>query len=216
MYLDINHFMYNIVLKSVVGWEVINKCFYLYNNKDREYNSRYLSNIHALMITIVSFYNCFITKIINDNMDIYFSISLGYAIFDSYRAFKKKETEYIVHHLIMIISLFPIILNYYNLIILNNLYYYFISRAFLSESSTIFLNNCWLSIKQNKNHNIEFKINSLLLIVLFFLFRIVNFTNLIYSIYGTEYNKFLILHLPLTFLNYIWFYKLIKKSLEIF
>lgn len=208
--------MYNNIIKSVLGWEIINKFICYYNNKDREYNSRYLSSIHAIIITIISFYNCFINRILNQNMDMFFSLSLGYAIFDTYRALKKKETEFIIHHLIMIVSLFPIVLNYYNIFILNHLYYYYISRAFLSESSTIFLNNCWLLIKENKKSGIEFKINSFMLIILFFLFRIVNFTNIIFSIYYTKYSMFLLLHIPLTILNYIWFYKLIKKSITFF
>lgn len=143
-------------------------------------------------------------------------LSAGYVTFDLYRAISSKEYEYILHHFVMIFAIMPCILLDYGYDMIPLHYYYLIARAYLAESSTIFLNNCWLLIKNNKKNSIKFLINSSLLLLMFFFFRIINFSIILYEIIILEYNYFILIHLPLTCLNYIWFYKLLKKTQEVF
>lgn len=197
-------------------WELCNQIICFSNKKNRQYNSRYCSNIHAIIIFLYSFIYCYIYDFDVIYNNLINGISVGYLIFDSYRAIKYKELEYIIHHLVVISAIFPTILNEMNQYQLPEYYHYLIARAFLSESSTIFLNNCWLLIKQNKKSSTEFIFNSIMLLILFLVFRVINFTLIFYRLIQLEYYSYLSLHVPLTILNYIWFYKLMLKTKEIF
>ena len=49
-----------------------------------------------------------------------------------------------------------------------------------------------------------------------YVIRIINFTYLVYELTLLEYYNYLILTIPLTIMNYIWYYKLINKFLVTF
>jgi hypothetical protein len=94
----------------------------------------------------------------------------------------------------------------------------------LSEISTPFLHNSWTMYHLNYTNNVSYKITGYLLIVLFFVFRIVLSPYLIYKLikerdiwsneqqYLFEIN--LIISVTFMYLNYIWFIKLIKMALS--
>jgi hypothetical protein len=198
-------------ISSTYGW------FYLYkflksifNNKNLEYISRIYSNLHAVFIIYGSLLHL---KYGGNIIDKFSSITCGYAVFDIFRALKKKEYDYIVHHSLIIISNIPFILEQYNFIVLPFFYRQFISLNYLSEISTIFLNICWLLLKNNKKNTFLFKSNAILTLICFFIFRILNFTYILANLYN--YNCLFTLQLVLTSLNYHWFYKLVKKYFEI-
>jgi hypothetical protein len=206
----------NIILYSTIIWEICNQFICFLNKENRQYNSRYCSNIHALIIFTYSFIYCYIYEFDFMYNNLVNGISVGYLLFDSYRAIKYREFEYIIHHSVGILAICPTVLNELNLYELPKYYHYLVARAFLSESSTIFLNNCWLLIKQNKKNSNEFIFNSIMLLVLFLVFRVVNFTLIFNKLIHLEYYSFIILHIPLTVLNYVWFYKLMLKTKELF
>lgn len=204
------------LITFVVIWEGVNRVIHNINNQNREYNSRYCSNIHAIIITLFYLIHIYISEFNNETCNNINILSCGYVFFDLYRAIKNKEYEFILHHFVMIFTVLPGFLLQYGYNILPMHYYYFVGKAYLAESSTIFLNNCWLLIKNNKKNSLSFKINSVFLLIMFFIFRIINFSVILYEIINLKYNYFIILHLPLTVLNYVWFFKLLKKSREVF
>ena len=201
---------------STIGWECINKILHKLNNKDRIYNSRYCSNIHALIIFIYSLNICYNENHNIDTTNVMNGITAGYAIFDMYRAIKYKEVQYVIHHLVLLFAILPAGLSEMGLYILPYNYYSLIARAFLSESSTIFLNNCWLLIINKKQNTTLFQLNCMLVLIFFTLFRIINFTNILYILYLDRNYPFLLIQTPLTVLNYYWYKKLIDKYINLF
>lgn len=209
--------MFFLFILSLAFWEILYYILKYFTNKDREYISRYYSNIYSIFIVYHSLNYCYNYHYYGNTLedDKYFEkiniLTATYALYDSYRAFKKKEIQYIVHHFIMFICVLP-------MFTLNNhpkYYHYYIARALSSESSTIFLNNCWLLIKNNKLDTSLFKVNSLLTLLCFTFFRIINFTLIIYNIYYLEYYNYILCALPLTLMNYYWYYKLILKYISV-
>jgi len=198
-------------ISSTFIWYGVYRCLRLLVNKDIEYISRIYSNIHAIFILYGSF-----LELKNDSNIIakYGAFTCGYAIFDMYRSLKKKELDYIIHHSLIIIGTIPFILEQNKLLILPKFYRKFIALNYLSESSTIFLNICWLILKNGGEKSKLFKINAILTLVCFFIFRIVNFTYI--SINLIDYKFLFMLQGILTGLNYNWFYKLIKKYKEMY
>ena len=93
----------------------------------------------------------------------------------------------------------------------HELFDYIISILFTSEITTLPLNICWYLNKQGKINNMFYKISALSLIILYIPFRIVNNTFVFfYLIYLKQY-QYLIPQIVLTYLNYNWFYMLVKK-----
>ena len=207
---------FNTIIFSLIGWLGINNLIQKYSQKDLNYNSRIYSNIHAIIIFIYSVILCSNSTIDIYNAKIMNGISAGYALFDMYRAIQRKELEYIVHHLIIFLAIIPSGLSELGLYELPYNYYYMIARAFLSESSTIFLNNSWLLLKNNLDDTKSFYISCVMVLFCFTFFRIINFTNITYILYLDQNYSFMILVLPMTILNYYWYYKLTQKYIELF
>lgn len=132
--------------------------------------------------------------------------SLGFLIADSlyfYVYYKIKYWKiYLGHHLIFIISW--ILISYQT----PDIYPYFI-RMLLSELSGLTLNIRNLS-KIYQMNNLDLTL-SLLTYILFFIFRIVNFTHMIGVCYKIEIYAFVVLLLPLTTMQYYWFHLMTKK-----
>lgn len=88
-----------------------------------------------------------------------------------------------------------------------------IARALLSEISNFPLHYCWFLIHVNKKHTHKFKISSILLLFLFTIFRIANFSNLCFTT-TLNYKNYGFILLPLygvTILNYRWWVLLLNK-----
>jgi hypothetical protein len=112
------------------------------------------------------------------------------------------DYQMLIHHLILFIGTY----NYYVI-----LYPYQIALALLSETSNQFLYIGWFLIKKNLKNTMIFKINGIILLILFFLFRVINFTYLSFFIFTNCSFYENILFLPITLLNYYWFFLLVKK-----
>jgi len=171
------------------------------------------SSIHALISSI-----CSITYLYSYiSLDTYkntLGFSITYILYDVINLIKKKDYQLLLHHIVMLISLSPLISNKISSLILVNNYYVYISKFFLSEITTIFLNISWILYKIKKTNTKLFRINTYILLVLTFLIRVCYVTYLNREIYLDNINNFLILTIPLTLLNYYWFYRLCIKALS--
>ena len=83
--------------------------------------------------------------------------------------------------------------------------------ALLSEISNQFLYFGWFLIKKKLENTLLFKINGIILLILFFIFRVFNFTYFSFFIFQNCSFFENIIFLPITLLNYYWFVLLIKK-----
>lgn len=183
--------------------------------KSKNYNS---DNIHKLCCYIntyiFSLFVCFIIlKIIfTGNYESYYNLLnifkdyflydiVNMAIFSSFT----RNLPYYIHHSLFLMSY---VFFYDQLVIFNN----HLVKILFCEITQIFLINCWILYKFTNNHKI-LKINGFLLLVTFFIFRIINFTYhsvlsffiLPDSIFYASY--FMII---LSLLNIYWFYLLTK------
>ena len=109
---------------------------------------------------------------------------------------------YLIHHSIFILSW--IFIEYQPL----HVYSYF-NRMLLAELSGMTLNIRHLAKKYNYP-KLDISM-SLLTYILFFLFRIINFTQMIFVCYEEQNIIFSILLIPITFMQYYWFYLMTIK-----
>lgn len=172
-----------------------------------------ISNIHASITFLNSV--LFLTEIIDMSLYIQISaISIGYGIYDIYILKINNDRNFknmLIHHLIIIIA------NIW-LYIFND---FFMTRVaafnYLTEISTPFLNLSLYLYQNNKtklyiaNCNL-FKISNIMLILTFFIFRIV------FGLYLVKitlfYNNLSFLQIILWLLNVYWFYKILKNSIK--
>lgn len=142
------------------------------------------------------------SKIWNDTITIgkVYTLFDAYLILTNYSKFKNMFNEMIFHHLILYIIFMYQHINPPTL-----------AKGLYVELSTIFLNFGWFMIKWGMQKTMLFNINSLILLLSYFIFRVVGFTALfIYEdipIYAKS------IALPLLLLNYYWFTLLCRKSL---
>ena len=85
--------------------------------------------------------------------------------------------------------------------------------ALVSEISTIFLNKTWFLHLEKKTHLKKFVYYCRSLLFSFFLFRIINFTVILFYFFDkNEYDSYLFI--PIWILNIFWFHMLIKMGLK--
>jgi hypothetical protein len=179
------------------------------NYETRDY---IISSFHAF--TTVGLSTLFLLNIITDVKYIYYCpITIGYAIFDTINLIHHEANKYnlfiILHHSIIVIGNIWLIL-YKDPYVLKIL-----SINYLAEVSTPFLN---LSMYLYKNKLTElslynlniFNITSNLLIITYFLFRVVLLTYLVWE--TAFYNNLYYIQVGLALLNYFWFYKILKME----
>ena len=90
---------------------------------------------------------------------------------------------------------------------------YYFSYCFLSEYAVLPLNYGWYLINTNQTKNKKFIITGIITIIVYFLSRIVNFTMILYFLWLDGLLSYGLIAIPLIFLNYYWFYKLLVKSI---
>ena len=206
----------SFIPNTIIGYGACSLTYNLLKKfKVNDINSQsVLSLIHAFGVNTSSIF--YLTN--NLTEESWYSLcglSAGYAIFDTYLylyKFSLINKEMIFHHSLMIaFSFYPTLVNF-NIVPYIPVYMNVIPAMYLSEISTIPLNISYLCIKNNYTKSKIFKYSNYALITTFFIFRILNFTYL-NSIVYKDCNK-LISTLMITFtgLNYVWFYKLIKKA----
>jgi hypothetical protein len=185
------------------------------NYKPVEWITREISSLHTLITVCGSI--LFLFNFIDENIWSYFlTISFYFCAQDlllisiHYNTFKKFYNETLIHHLIFMyvvynFKLFPKTLAF----------------GLLSESSTYFLNKTWMMYQlkdQDKNiiKSNKFKYNCIILMILFFLFRVINFS-IIFLYYLKIPNIFIYKNMLfiIVILNYYWFYKLYLKFISI-
>ena len=199
--------MFNLV--TLIVPTLINNIIYnyfYYKHKDVEYSIKYNSIIHAILSSLGGFLYLYdFISFENQKYIVYYS--LGYIIFDLYSYTFKKELKYermitYFHHL-----LFYLGIKYYEP---DPILY---SRLILSEISTIPLNLMWISKYKKKIKYAKFF--SINFYILFFVFRVVNCSSLLYNMfwYSNDHLKFYLLSV-FSSLNYYWFYLMTKKLIK--
>lgn len=202
--------LYNFIETSVVGlplWINLGSILSTYYNRDINYISRIYSNIHAF-INILSSVLYLLGSISRDSYICLLGFTFSYVIFDLRYLIFSKDYPLIMHHVIIIIALTPL----FNNERLEDYYINIIAKLFLSEMSTIFLNNSWMMIKDKNTENNVFLINVYLTLINFFVFRIINISLIVYDVYYSIYNNWLPLILMLQGMNIYWFTLLFKKA----
>lgn len=139
-------------------------------------------------------------------------ITMGYLIYDGMylllfaRMFNKPDdTAMLVHHLSFYLGINLLPVDYQRLV----------AMAYLAEISNPFLYLSWYLYKSGYHVSRPrlFKYVAVLLILSFFVFRICNFSNLVFAVAKASYMG-AILGSALWTLNVVWFYKLVKKFKE--
>jgi len=176
-----------------------------------EYKSyKIASYINCYSVSLYVSLNC-ISNIFNFSDERYYNtmdLLFAYFLYDTITMLcfdSKSSFLFYIHHL----SFVFIYLCFNNLF---DIYKYELNNFFLCEISQIFLIHCWLSLTFfNKKY---FKINAILLLLTYFIFRVINFT---YYTYLSLVTNLYIFPICLTILsmNLYWFYLLIKKAINI-
>jgi uncharacterized membrane protein YkgB len=124
--------------------------------------------------------------------------------------FTKHDLLLIIHHILVI---------HYEIFTVNSTGYlkvaslYYFSKIFLAEYAVIPLNMCWYlknTVVNYKESHI-YKANGILLLVTYFLFRVVNFILILYNLYVDNLMLYGMLGLPIIGMNYYWFYKICRS-----
>lgn len=176
------------------------------NNSSYNKLTSYINScVHAKIVYVLSF--LFLINVIDVSIwKICLDITRGYCFYDTLMVLFNDPYDYqtLIHHIFLFIGTY----SYYI-----TLYPHQTAIALLSEITNQFLYIGWLLIKKDLKDTIYFKINGMILLISFFLFRIINFTYLLYFLitYCDIYNS--IIFIPITLLNYYWFYLLIQKIL---
>ena len=97
----------------------------------------------------------------------------------------------------------------------NNLLYY-LNRGLLAEYSIFGINYSWYLINTKQDNSTKMLISSIITIILYFISRPLNFTLLLYKLCHEGFLKIASVMIPLFFINYYWFYKLICKAIHIY
>ena len=170
-----------------------------------------VSYINCYFLSLYVSYNC-ILNLFNFSDERYYNTMnslFQYFIYDTiamlYFDFKNSLLFYI-HHLLFIIT-YHYFNDYYNI------YKYELNNFFLCEISQIFLIHCWLSLTFFRKK--YFKINAILLLITYFIFRILNFTYYTYISFVTNL-YFSPIFLTIYSMNLYWFYLLLKKAINTF
>ena len=94
----------------------------------------------------------------------------------------------------------------------NKLYLTLISWGLLSEICTVFLNDCYILVKEKRDKTPRFLLSSTALIATYTYFRIGTFTWIANIVYNTpELQQYIAFAFPLAGMNYLWYGMLCKK-----
>lgn len=177
-------------------------------NISHNYNSRYLSIIHSVIVSLMSI--SWLLDIYRfDDFSLIQSFPIGYClydiIYDTY--YNRFDVVNSLHHISFIFFA-----GY-----LYNTEPFYVVCGYLSEISTPFLYLCYFEIKsKNKNYN-RLKLYGILLLITYFIFRILIFGFLFliawyYYIIIGNMRLYIVVFINFLFgINILWFYKLIEK-----
>lgn len=195
------------------------KFLYLYKFIEK-FSSKFINHKYIIPLTtkiyscyhsilIVFFSSLYLYDIISLNLWIYLSyITKIYVIFDIFIVilnikYFKEWKEILFHHFIL-----------FNSMLIIEKYPYEFSHGLLAEISNIPLHYCWFLLKTNRMNTIKFKFSSLLLLILFTIFRIINFSHIciikLFDFHNVTLFEYSLI-LTLTIMNYRWWILLLKK-----
>ena len=199
----------NSVLIFLPIWSFLHKIIVTKYKQSSEFSYTYISSFHAYLSIINSL--LYLTNSITINNYLFWSgSSVAYVLFDLPKIIKDREMSMVLHHLIIFAGYSPALLS----IKLFPNYYKYVSKLFLAEISTIFLNKSWFLYKLKLTNTQKFKKYSVLLLTTFFIFRVCNVTYIDYLLYLEGKEKYWKITIPFTFLNYYWFGKLLRKAIN--
>ncbi len=195
-----------------------------YKNKKTVYEliSYIASTINAFILSMIGLYHCINTT--DDNLhiiDYIFCGSIGYYISDIIYLFLTSKNymnnlSFFIHHL-MTVSMMVYQVKYTE----DKSYFGYVGmRLVLAELSVIPLNYTWYLKNTDSNYkmNVKYVKAFKTVFIVFFVFRIMNYSHLIYKLIEDEviYNLMPKCIIVLTLLNYIWFYKIyqINNSIQ--
>ena len=163
------------------------------------------SVIHANTVVIMSL--LFIFNIIEEeNWIKCLDITRGYCLYDTLMIlyYTPKDRNMIIHHLMLFFGTYSDFVSVYPMNV---------SYALIAESTNQHLYFGWLLIKKGKDKTWYFNINAVILLSMFLVFRVINFTYLfIFTLQKCSYLEPLAI-LPILLLNYYWFGLLLHKAL---
>ena len=191
----VNYILFNVFINFIVFDRLNTK-------KDINYPVKKNSLIHAFIASLGG--SLYLTNLISfDTQELVVYYSLGYIIYDVliytlYKEIKDERNITYFHHSLFLIGI---------------LYYYqepkIYSTLILSEISTVPLNLRWLKKQEG---NVKWtKIYSYLFYISFFVFRVVNCTNILYQLINLKKKCLISIF---SGLNYYWFYLMTKKLIK--
>ena len=215
--------MYEFYRNSILGFPIFAIEYYFFKTLNgHDISQSKLGFTHALFMSIISLMHK--GSFLNDQS--FYNLlgySFGFVIFDTYLYYKiiresNKDRALNIqmgfHHLGMCLSYMYPLLNYYSIVDLPNYYVPILSSIYLSEISVLPFNICYISIKEKKTNTALFKYSSICTLISYFLFRVVNFSYINYFLYRKN-NYSYVLFTPFVFLNYYWYYKIVKKAINV-
>lgn len=169
-----------------------------------EGRSRVVSSTHAVILSFFSF--LYLSKIISyDYWTSFLPVCSSFGMFDltlvtiHYPTFKKGYVPILIHHTLLIFG--PLLVTQHNS--------YVMAQSFLFEVTVPILDFSWYLYHTNNNESVLFKINAMVGIISFFIFRIVN--NFYLLTQSVRFNIiFQFVTVSFMLLNIYWFYFLTK------
>ena len=208
------------ILHIPIIFILINKLESIYNNNiqdgknKRDIIDNTIGIYHSIYVTILSlmYLSGFISMYIYDYVLLH---SIVYNLNDGLKQIKynkKLKNEMLLHHFILILSIV-----FKKIVSFETTYTYYLSINFLTEISTPTLNLSQNIYYMNKSDTILFKICTFITFILYFLFRIVLLTYILFDeLYNDDIkNKyFCVVQLILLLLNCFWFSKITRLIIK--
>lgn len=179
--------------------------------KRLEGNTRIVSSLHAITMTIVSIVNL-LNYIDCETFVSILPVSSAFGVFDltivtlNYEKFKKGYSNIVIHHILVIFG--PLVLTCNGEPPHGILY--------LFETTVPLLDMSWYLYNSGQKNTLFFKINSVAGLVAFLIFRIINSFYILYISITVEYLS--VIHVFIAFifllLNLNWFKLLVKLAIK--
>ena len=167
------------------------------------------SIIHGLIICYIS--QRYLSNTVTDEIFMnYIEMSKAYLVYDMwimvyYHKYIPGLKLGFVHHLLFFVSLYSPFLSTHKELA---------AKALTAEITNLFLYFGWLLLKKGYGKSMVFLLNGVILITLFLIYRVLNFTNLFIISLAVKNARFeQIFIFIITAMNIFWFVKLLEKFL---
>ena len=118
------------------------------------------------------------------------------------------DTQIMIHHVSGIVALLP------NFFAPSPIYYYMAAIGFMSEISTIPLNICWYLHDTRQTDSILYKPMGFTTLMLYVPFRLIGFPYVFVLLVNNGYWILSAFCSAVIALNYMWFFKLLKRAIN--